>query len=123
MTRVAEIEASRARSSVLLVAGTILVAVNLRFAITSVGPLIDDVRTGLGLSSAAAGLLTTAPLLALGVAAPAAPGLGHRFGPERVVFVCLLLIAAGVALRLPGSVAPLYAGTILAGCGIAVGNV
>jgi CP family cyanate transporter-like MFS transporter len=112
-----------AHAAGLLLAGTIVVALNLRFAITSVGPLVDDIRADLGLSSAAAGLLTTAPLLALGLVAPAGPPLARRFGAERVVLGCLAAIAAGVALRLPGTVGFLFAGTVLAGCGIAVGNV
>lgn len=114
---------ARTRQTALLLAATVLVAANLRVAITSVGPLLDDMREDLGLSSAAAGLLTTAPLLALGLVAPAAPTLGRRFGPERVVFGCLVAIAAGVALRLPGTVGLLFAGTVVAGSGIAIGNV
>ena len=113
---------SRDRRALLLVA-IVLVAVNLRFAITSVGPVVDDIRDDLGLSSAVAGLLTTTPLLALGLVAPFGPPLGRRFGPERVLLCCLLAIAAGIALRLAGTVAPLFLGTVVAGCGIAIGNV
>ncbi len=111
------------RRPILLLAGIVLVALNLRFAITSVGPLADDLRHDLGLSSSAAGLLTTAPLLALGLVAPLAPLLAGRFAPERVVLGALVAITAGIALRLPGTVGTLFAGTVVAGCGIAVGNV
>lgn len=111
------------RQHLLLLAGIVLVALNLRFALTSVGPLIDDVRDDLGLSGTTVGLLTTAPLLALGLVSPLAPRLAGRFGAEHVVLGCLLAIGAGVALRLAPGVGLLFAGTLIAGCAIAVGNV
>lgn len=111
------------RTTALLLAGIVLVAVNLRFALTSVGPLIDDVRDDLGLSGTTVGLLTTAPLLALGLVSPLAPRLAGRFGAEHVVLGCLLAIFAGVALRLLPPVGLLFTGTLVAGCAIAIGNV
>lgn len=111
------------RSQLLLLVGLVLVALNLRFALTSVGPLIDDLRHDLGLSGTAVGLLTTAPLLALGLVSPLAPRLAERFGAEHVVLACLLAIGAGVVLRWLSPVAALFAGTMLAGCAIAIGNV
>ncbi len=113
----------RARERALLIAGLVLVAVNLRFALTSVGPLIDDLRADLGLNGTTIGLLNTAPLLMLGLVSPLAPRFAARFGPERVVLACLLAICAGVTLRLLPPVALLFAGTLLAGCAIAIGNV
>lgn len=113
----------RGRERALLIAGLVLVAVNLRFALTSVGPLIDDLRADLGLNGTTIGLLNTAPLLMLGLVSPLAPRFAARFGPERVVLACLLAICAGVTLRLLPPVALLFAGTLLAGCAIAIGNV
>jgi MFS transporter, CP family, cyanate transporter len=101
----------------------LLVALNLRPALTSVGPLIDDVRHDLGLSSTASGLLTTTPLIAFGAFAPLAPLLAFRFGIERVLLGCLLLLTGGLALRLAGAIPPLFGGTLAAGCAIAVANV
>ena len=112
-----------AGGTLLLVVGLVLVALNLRFVLTSVGPLIDDVRADAGLSGSALGLLTTAPLLALGLVSPLAPRLGERFGAEHVVLGCLLAIGAGAALRWLSPIAFLFAGMLLAGCAIAVGNV
>lgn len=113
----------RGRERALLLAGLVLVAVNLRFALTSVGPLIDDLRSDLGLNGTTIGLLNTAPLLMLGLVSPLAPRFAARFGAERVVLACLLAIFAGVTLRLLPPVALLFAGTLLAGCAIAIGNV
>jgi MFS transporter, CP family, cyanate transporter len=110
--------------TVLLLAGLVLVAINLRVSITSVGPVIGDIRHDLGLSGAAVGLLTTAPLLAFGLVAPLAPGLTRRLGSaDRVLLGCLLVIAAGTAARLLHPFPALLLGTTLAGCGIAIANV
>ena len=67
----------------LLVVGLILVGVNLRPALSSLSPVLKQVAAGTGLSGAAAGLLTTLPVVCLGVFAPAAAVLARRFGAER----------------------------------------
>jgi CP family cyanate transporter-like MFS transporter len=111
------------RGTIVLLVGLVLVAGNLRFALTSLGPLIEDLRADLGLSGTTTGLLTTSPLLALGLVSPLAPRLAARFGAERVVLACLVTIFAGVTLRWLHPLVLLFAGTIVAGCAIAVGNV
>lgn len=114
--------ASRVRA-LLALAGILLVAANLRAPITSVGPLLGDIRESVSLSAGAAGLLTAGPLLAFAGLSPLAPGLARRFGVERVLFGALVLLAAGVLLRstyLPGA---LFAGTLAVGLAIALGNV
>lgn len=114
--------ASRVRA-LLALAGILLVTANLRAPITSVGPLLGDIRESVSLSAGAAGLLTAGPLLAFAGLSPLAPGLARRFGVERVLFGALVLLAAGVLLRstyLPGV---LFAGTLAVGLAIALGNV
>lgn len=49
--------------------------------------------------------------------------LARRFGAERLLLLALIPIAVGVAGRAAGSTAALFAGTVLAGIGIAIGNV
>lgn len=116
--------ARRARSDrLLLVAGVVLVALNLRVAITVVGPLIGDLRDDEGLSGTAVGLLTTAPLLAWGLISPLGPRLAARFGIERALVGAMALLTAGLALRSVPPTALLFLGTFAAGCGIAVANV
>ncbi len=110
-------------SRVLVASALLLVAWNLRAAIVALSPLLPEIRRSLDLSSPLAGLLTTLPLLCFGVFAFLAPAAGRRLGAERMLVAVLGAITGGVALRLlPGDLA-LYAGTTLAGAGIAVGNV
>jgi CP family cyanate transporter-like MFS transporter len=108
---------------ILLLLGLVFVALNLRLALTSVGPLIDELRADLGVSGAVVGLLTTAPLLAFGLVAPFAPRLADRVGTERLVLLCLLAIAVGIAVRLAPPLVFLFGGTLILGVGIAIANV
>jgi CP family cyanate transporter-like MFS transporter len=119
--------AGRLRSSrfwdALVVVGILLLAANLRPALTSVAPLIGQIRAGADLSNATAGLLTTLPLLAFGVLSPVAPHLARRFGMERVLLASLVVLAAGILLRSEGAAVALFVGSSALGAAIAVGNV
>jgi len=107
----------------LVIAGCMLVAANLRPPITSVGPLVGDIRADTGMSSAAAGVLTTLPLLAFAGVSPLAALFARRVGIERAVQLALAVLIAGVLFRSTGPVAALLAGTAVLGAGIAVANV
>lgn len=104
----------------LLLLGMVLVALNLRPALSSMAPLLGEVSEYLGLSAAQAGLLTTLPVLCLGLFAPLAPILARRFGTERVVLGILLVLGAGIVLRSSLGETGLFAGSILAGASIGV---
>ena len=104
----------------LLLLGLILVALNLRPALSSMAPLLSEVPGSLGLSAAQAGLLTTLPVLCLGLFAPLAPVLARRFGAERVVLGILLTLAGGIVLRSAFGQVGLFVGSILAGASIGV---
>ena len=104
----------------LLLLGLVLVALNLRPALSSLSPLLGEVSTSLGLSAAKAGLLTTLPVLCLGLFAPTAPLLARRFGAERVVLGILLTLAAGIIVRSSFGEAGLFAGSLIAGASIGI---
>ena len=100
-----------------------LVALNLRPAVTSVGPLLQEIVQSLGFDRAEAGILTTLPVLCFGLIGPVAPGLGRRFGAENVIFAALIAVAVACAMRLAPSAAMLYASCVLAGIAIGLMNV
>ncbi|WP_374440256.1 CynX/NimT family MFS transporter [Pseudomonas panipatensis] len=104
----------------LLLLGLVLVALNLRPALSSLAPLLNQVRQDTGLSAAAAGLLTTLPVLCLGLFAPLAPRLAARLGAERTVLAILLLLAAGIVLRSLFPPSGLFLGSVLAGASIGI---
>ncbi len=107
----------------LLVAGVVLVAINLRPALAAVGPLALTIQSATGLSGTAIGLLTTLPLLAFGVVSMLTPVVTRRLGFEGALGLALVLLGAGIALRSIPSGALLFGGTVLLGVGIALGNV
>lgn len=107
----------------LLVVGILLIASTLRVTFTGAAPLLDAIRADYGLTTAQTGLLTTLPLLAFGLVSPLAAGVARRIGIERSLLIALLLICAGVAVRSLPSVALMFIGTAIIGCGIALGNV
>jgi CP family cyanate transporter-like MFS transporter len=107
-----------------VIVGIVLTALNLRPAITSLGALLEEVRAGLGMSGAVAGLLTSVPPLCFAVFGVMAPRLARRFGPGTVVCAGMLAIATGLAVRpYAGSTPGFVAASALALMGIAVSNV
>jgi CP family cyanate transporter-like MFS transporter len=107
----------------LVIAGCMLIAANLRPPITSVGPLVGDIRADTGMSSAAAGLVTTLPLLAFAGVSPWAARIARRIGIERALQAALVVLVGGVLVRSAGAVPALLFGTAVLGSGIAVANV
>ena len=107
----------------LLVLAIVLLAANLRPALTALAPLIGEIRADTGMSNGVAGLLTALPLLAFGVFSTLAPRLAGRVGIERALLASMLLLAAGILLRSAGPGVALFAGTAILGAAIAIGNV
>ncbi|WP_311794888.1 CynX/NimT family MFS transporter [Alicyclobacillus acidiphilus] len=114
---------SRTTSQVLLVLGIILIAANLRAAITGVGPLINDICHDTGLSTTWAGMLTTLPLVAFAVVSPLAPAIARRIGIELALGASMGLLTVSIVMRCVTSQSGLFVGMFLAGAGIAMGNV
>jgi MFS transporter, CP family, cyanate transporter len=108
---------------VLLVA-MLLAAVNLRTAVTSVGPVLDELERDIDLSSTLAGVLTTLPVISFAVLGSLTPRLARRFGEKHTLVGALALMIVGLALRaLVGSPWPFLLLSILALAGGAMGNV
>ncbi|MEO3826493.1 MFS transporter [Actinomadura sp. B10D3] len=76
-----------------------LAALNLRPAVTSVGPVLEEARAALGMSATAAGLLTAMPAVCFALVGFTASRLARRHGPDAVVLSGMGAIAAGIALR------------------------
>lgn len=107
----------------LLITGIVLVSINLRTSIASVGPLLPFIREDLGLSNGLAGFLTTLPLLTFATFSLFAPSIGKRMGMGRAVFLGLVILTLGVILRVLGGIGLLLLGTALTGIGIVIANV
>ncbi|WP_246586100.1 CynX/NimT family MFS transporter [Streptomyces yatensis] len=107
-----------------MAAGLILAALNLRPAVTSLGPLLEEVRADLGMSGTVAGVLTSVPAACFALFGFTAPRLARRWGPVAIVCAGLAAIATGLLLRpLAGGTVAFLAASALALAGIAVSNV
>ncbi|ACL55094.1 CynX/NimT family MFS transporter [Methylobacterium nodulans] len=113
-------EAARLRRPLWIALGLMLIAFNLRPALSSVGPLLARIREDTGMSGALAGALITLPVLCLGVFGRLGPPVTRRLGPDAGVLAFLIVIAAGLVLRGFGGLPALFAGSVLAAGGIGV---
>lgn len=112
-----------ARSSLWLLVGVVLVAANLRAALTGVGPLLPGIEASTGLSGTWTGLLSTLPLLTFAATSPLVGRTAHRHGAPRTLFFALAVLVVGLLVRsLPG-IFFLFAGTVVIAAAIAYGNV
>jgi CP family cyanate transporter-like MFS transporter len=114
----------QARTRIFALVALLLAAVNLRLAVTSVGPVLTEIRAGLGMSATVAGLLTSVPVVCFASVGLVAPRLARRFGAARVIVAGLGVLAAGLAVRpyAPGTAVFLLL-SVVALAGIAVVNV
>ncbi|GIF69542.1 MFS transporter [Asanoa ishikariensis] len=108
----------------MVLVGIVIVAVNLRAVVTSLGALLDEVRDGLHLSGALAGVVTTIPTLAFAVFGATTPWLVRRVAPARLLVGAMALLAVGQLLRVLTDAPAAFIGfSALALAGIAVANV
>ena len=82
-----------------MLVGLILLSFNLRPAAVSVGPVLEEVRDGLGLTGAEAGLLTSLPVLAFAVFGALAPTLARVVGLHRALALSLVAVVVGLGGR------------------------
>ncbi|NYE35331.1 CP family cyanate transporter-like MFS transporter [Nocardioides cavernae] len=119
---------ARPRSSALpfavLVAAVVLVSINLRPGASSVGPVLEEVREGLGMSAGVAGAMTGFPGLVFGLVGALAVRFARRVGTTAGIAIGLALAALGLLLRATTADVPLFLVLTVVGlAGMAVGNV
>lgn len=108
----------------LAVVALVLVAINLRPAVTSLGPVLEEVRASLGMSAAVAGLLTSVPAVCFALIGATASVLARRWGTGGVIALGTGALVLGLAVRpFAGGTGSFIALTALALAGIALANV
>lgn len=98
----------------------VLVGLNLRPALSSLAPLLPRIEDEGVFLVLTLSMLTTLPVLCLGLFAPFAPWLAQRLGMERSLALALVVLSAGLALRGFSNAPLLFTGTILAGAAIGI---
>lgn len=89
----------RGTGQALALVGLLALAVNLRPAAVSVGPVLAEVEAALRLSAVQSGLLTALPVLTFGAFGALAPGAARLVGLHRLTLVALLAVVGGLGAR------------------------
>ncbi|AOE85679.1 CynX/NimT family MFS transporter [Pseudomonas sp. TCU-HL1] len=98
----------------------IVIGLNLRPILASVSPLLADIRSATGMGFQTAALLTTLPVVCMGLVALLSNRLGG-LGERRGIGLGLALIAGACLARLLcGNAGPLLATALLGGAGVAL---
>jgi CP family cyanate transporter-like MFS transporter len=105
------------------IAGLLLIAANLRAALTAVAPMLGDIAATFELNVTALGSLTATPVFLLALTSPLAARLGRTRGLEQAFCIAMMAIIAGLLLRSSGSLVALFAGTVSIAMGIGIGGV
>ena len=101
----------------------ILISCNLRALITGAGSLISIISDDFLLSSGAAGMLTTLPLLAFAAVSPIVGSFSGKIGAGKLFIISIAVLITGIIIRSTLGEWGLFLGTLLLGMAIAVGNV
>ncbi len=108
----------------LVVVGIVVLGFNLRPTAVSVGPVLDEITGGLGMSATTAGVLTTLPVLAFAVFGALAPWSARVVGLHRVTLLALVAVTVGLAGRARVDAVPAFLLlSLVALAGMATANV
>lgn len=94
----------------------------LRAPINVIPPLLERLSSDLGMSEVALGALTSVPVLCYGLMTPAASVVLRKVGANTGGLLTLALIILGALVRSAGTSWAAFAGTIVMGSGITIGN-
>ncbi|HEX6867271.1 MAG TPA: MFS transporter, partial [Candidatus Limnocylindrales bacterium] len=107
--------------SAAVVIGLFLGAIALRPQLLAIGPLLPEIREDLGLRASIAGLITTIPVLCMGLFAPVGPRIAARIGPRLALATSIASIAGfGVVRAAAPDVVPLLLATFGIGVGVGI---
>ena len=104
-----------------LITAVVLVALNLRAVLSSLPTLATQIQETTGWSDSTLGILTTIPVLCMGIMALTVPSLIMHFGRKMLVVLALLTLATSMLIRAIESIsALLFLSAFLAGIGVAL---
>lgn len=107
----------------LVLIGVLVAALSLRAPIIALTPVLPDIIADLGISSAAAGLLTTAPVVMFAAMTPIAALVIRRAGAEIALLLSLAGVLTGTLVRALPGFGSMLIGMVIIGAAITIGNV
>ncbi|EOO14846.1 hypothetical protein IG9_04014 [Bacillus cereus HuA2-9] len=97
------------------------VSINLRIGITSISPLLETIRQDLNISNFSVSFLTAIPVFCMGTFALLTGKVIKKFGAEKAIMACLILIGFATCMRaFTSSISTLFASSLFIGIGIAL---
>ncbi|WP_437272020.1 CynX/NimT family MFS transporter [Staphylococcus succinus] len=106
-----------------VVLAIIFIASTLRAPLTSVGPVVDEIKQVMDINNSIAGILTTIPLIIFAIVSPLVSKVTSRLTMSRTILYSTVLLIIALYLRVAGDFNVFLIGTILLGVAIAFGNV
>lgn len=107
-----------------LLAALILTGLSMRTAVGSVGAVLSSLQSGLRMSAAVSGVVTTLPVVCFALIGATAPRLSRRMGAHGLVVAALVTMTAGLLARAAvGEAWAFIALSVLALSGGAIANV
>ncbi|ANQ63299.1 CynX/NimT family MFS transporter [Staphylococcus equorum] len=101
----------------------VFIASTLRAPLTSVGPVIEEIKQVMEIDNSVAGILTTIPLIIFAIISPLVSKVTSRLTMSRTIFYSTILLIVALFLRIAGDFNLFIIGTLLLGIAIAFGNV
>lgn len=112
------------RGRVLAFAAIVLAAFNLRTAVTSLTPLLDQLEGVFHFGSTMTGVLGMMPTAAFALFGLSTPAISRRIGLERTALLAMAMATVGLLVRAAaGNVGMLLLGSGIALAGMGIGNV
>lgn len=112
------------RGRLLALLGIVLVALNVRTAVSSLSPIADRIAADVPLDELGLGVIGMLPPIAFALAAIAGPIVARRIGIEWAMSIaCAAMVAGPVVRAVAGSFWALALGTAIALLGMGFGNV
>ncbi len=109
--------------TILSVIVVILVAGGLRSPLTAVSPVLSEILVVFNLNTLEGSLLTSIPLIVFATCSVLISKLGVKTNINFSLILSLVILIAGLYLRVYGTVELLFVGSLLIGLGICIGNV
>lgn len=106
----------------LIVVGFLGFCAVLRAPVGVIPPLLTRLGRDLGMGEVARGALTSVPILCFGLLTPAASLVVRRLGVNTAGLLTLGMALVGALLRSAGTTWAAFAGTVIIGAGLTVGN-
>ncbi len=113
---------SQGKNNSLMLLVLVLIGLNMRPLLTSVGPLLPQLQQATGISFGVASLLTALPVVAMGIMALTGGWIGKYLNERNSVALSLLMIAIGSLLRESAPRSSLLLSSALLG-GIGIGMI